>query len=127
MEPAKPLGHGVPFRFPAMVILVRALVRMVKTVQYCDDNGILIDLSHRNEAGFWDIAKQSSAPLVATHSNAYAISPHARNLQTALKAIAESDVMVGLPQVAFLRPDGRMQADTGFDVLLAIPIICLPI
>ena len=37
---------------------------------------ILIDLSHLNEAGFWDVAKLSDAPLVATHSNAHAITPH---------------------------------------------------
>ena len=114
-------GHGVPFRFPSNGDIGPGLSEDGKRlVQYCDDNGILIDLSHLNEAGFWDVAKQSSAPLVATHSNAYAISPHARNLtDRQLKAIAESDGMVGLNfAVAFLRPDGRMQADTGFDVLL---------
>jgi len=57
---------------------------------------------------------------VATHSNAYEISPHSRNLtDRQLAAIAESDGMVGLNfAVAFLRPDGRMEADTGFDIML---------
>ena len=39
-----------------------------RLVKRCDELGILIDLSHMNEAGFWDIAKLSTAPLIATHS-----------------------------------------------------------
>ena len=41
---------------------------------------MLIDTSHLNEKGFWDIAKYSNSPLVATHSNAHQICPHSRNL-----------------------------------------------
>ena len=114
-------GHGVPFRFPSSGDIGPGLSDDGKRlVRYCDENGILIDLSHLNEAGFWDVAKQSQTPLVATHSNAHVISPHARNLtDRQLAAIAESDGMVGLNfAVAFLRPDGRMQSDTGFDIML---------
>ena len=77
-------------------------------------------MSHLNEAGFWDVAAHSQRPLVATHSNAYEISPHARNLTNRrLAAIAETDGMVGLNfAVAFLNEDGQMRADTGFDVML---------
>ncbi len=114
-------GHGVPFRYPSSGDIGPGLTDDGKRlVTYCDANGILIDLSHLNEAGFWDVAKISQKPLVATHSNAYEISPHSRNLtDRQLAAIAESDGMVGLNfAVAFLRPDGRMEADTGFDVML---------
>ena len=38
----------------------------------------MIDLSHLNEKGFWDVAKLSDAPLVATHSNAHAPSAFAQ-------------------------------------------------
>jgi membrane dipeptidase len=48
----------------------------------CNRLRILIDLSHLNERGFWDVAAISNAPLVATHSNAHALSPH--RLQPAL-------------------------------------------
>jgi membrane dipeptidase len=48
------------------------------------------------------------------------LAQHSRNLtDRQLAAIAESDGMVGLNfAVAFLRPDGRMEADTGFDIML---------
>ncbi len=71
----------------------------------------MVDLSHLNEAGFWDVAEVSNAPLVATHSNAHALCPNARNLtDRQLDAIAERDGMVGVNfATAFLRPDGQME------------------
>ena len=114
-------GHGVPFRYPSSGDIGPGLTEDgLRLVAHCDQHGIMLDLSHLNEAGFWDVARQSVKPLVATHSNAHAICPHARNLtDKQLAAIAESDGMVGLNfAVAFLRPDGQMNADTGFDVLL---------
>jgi membrane dipeptidase len=81
---------------------------------------IMVDLSHLNEAGFWDVARHSEAPLVATHSNAHAITPHSRNLtDDQLRAIAASDGMVGLNfAVAFLREDGKMLADVPISQML---------
>lgn len=114
-------AHGVPFRYPSTgdtgAGLTEAGFRLVKR---CNELGVMLDLSHLNEAGFWDIAKTSDAPLVATHSNAHTVCPHARNLtDKQLDAIADSDGMVGLNfAAAFLRPDGKMQSDVGLDVML---------
>ncbi len=107
-------GHGVPFRFPSSPDIGPGLTdHGLRLVKRCNDLGIMIDLSHLNEAGFWDVARHSTKPLVATHSNAHAICPHSRNLtDKQLAAIAESDGMVGLNfAVAFLREDGKMLAD----------------
>lgn len=114
-------GYGVPFRYPSDGDIGPGLTRAGKDlVKACNRLGIMIDLSHLNTAGFWDVAKISDAPLVATHSNAHAICPHARNLtDDQLAAIKDSDGMVGLNfAVAFLRPDGSMREDTGLDVML---------
>lgn len=113
-------GQGVPFRFPSDGDIGGGLTEDgIRLVRRCNDLGVMIDLSHLNVAGFRDVAKHSTAPLVATHSNACAVTPHARNLTDAqLEAIAASDGMVGLNYaVAFLRPDGRM-VDTGLDDML---------
>ena len=74
-----------------------------------------------NAAGFADVARISNAPLVATHSNAHAVSPHARNLtDDQLAAIARSGGVVGLNfECSFLRPDGRPDTDTPPEVALA--------
>ena len=102
-------AHGVPMAFnmspdtgPGLTDAGVALVRA------CNDLGILIDLSHLNEAGFWDVARVSDAPLVATHSNVHAICPVTRNLtDKQLDAIAETDGIVGLNfAVSFLHPEG---------------------
>ena len=62
-------GYGVPFRFPSSGDIGPGLTEDgIRLVNYCDQHGLLIDLSHLNEAGFWDVAKHSQKPLVATHS-----------------------------------------------------------
>lgn len=113
-------GCGVPFRFPHTPDLGPGLTDAGRAlVEACNRLGILIDLSHLNEAGFWDVARLSDAPLVATHSNAYAVCPSPRNLtDRQLDAIRESDGMVGVNFfVGFLRPDGQRDADTPLDVV----------
>ncbi len=108
-------GHGVPFRFPSTPDTGPGLTDTGRAlVAACNELGILVDLSHLNEQGFWDVAKLSTAPLVATHSNAHALTPHSRNLtDKQLAAIRDSGGLVGLNFAAcFLRADGRMRADT---------------
>jgi membrane dipeptidase len=108
-------GHGVPFRFPHSPDIGPGLTDAGKElVRACNKLGIMLDLSHLNEAGFWDVARLSSAPLVATHSNVHALSATPRNLtDRQLAAIRESDGMVGLNfAVVFLREDGAPDADT---------------
>ncbi|WP_207483804.1 dipeptidase [Arenibaculum pallidiluteum] len=114
-------GHGVPFRYPSSPDTGDGLTEAgVRLVRACNEKRILVDLSHLNEKGFWDVARISDAPLVATHSNAHALSPHARNLtDDQLAAIRESRGMVGVNfATSFIRPDGRMDAATPLDQLL---------
>ena len=114
-------GHGVPFRYPSGPDIGPGLTDAGKAlVRECNRMKIMIDLSHLNEKGFDDVAAISDAPLVATHSNAASITPHARNLtDRQLDIIRDSDGMVGINFAsAFLRPDGLMKADFGLDILL---------
>ena len=114
-------GHGVPFRFPSDGDTGPGLTdHGINLVKACNEMGVMIDLSHLNEAGFWDVAHHSSRPLVATHSNAYAVTASSRNLtDKQLAAIAETDGMVGLNfATAFLREDGCMRADTPLETML---------
>ncbi|TPW29157.1 membrane dipeptidase [Martelella alba] len=114
-------AHGVPFRFPSTGDIGPGLTDLGRElVRACNRLKIMLDVSHLNEKGFNDLAAITDAPIVATHSNAYAVSPHARNLtDRQLDIIAESDGMVGLNfATAFLRPDGRMDADMSLDIML---------
>ncbi|RIK99862.1 MAG: peptidase [Proteobacteria bacterium] len=114
-------GFGVPFRFPSPPDIGPGLTDAGKRlIAACNDLRILIDLSHLNEAGFWDVARLSNAPLVATHSNAHAICAASRNLtDKQLAAIRDSGGLVGVNYaVSFLRPDGARNADTPIDVVV---------
>jgi membrane dipeptidase len=106
---------GVPFRHPASPDTGPGLTDEGKAlVRACNRLGVLVDLSHLNRAGFDDVARISEAPLVATHSNAWSLSPSTRNLEDdQLDAIASSGGAVGVNYaVSFLRSDGRLDADT---------------
>lgn len=114
-------AHGVPFRFPSSPDIGPGLTDLGRElVRRCNALKIMLDLSHLNEQGFWDIAKLSDAPLVATHSNAHAICPHSRNLtDKQLAAIKVSGGMVGVNfAVSFLRADGRRNPDTPLSVVV---------
>lgn len=91
-----------------------------RLVRACNELKIMIDLSHSTEKGFWDIAKLSKAPLVATHSNSHALCASSRNLtDRQLDAIRETGGVVGLCfATSFLRADGNMRPDTGIDVMV---------
>ena len=108
-------GHGVPFAFPMSPDTGPGLTDQgFELVRACNQLGILIDLAHMTEKGFWDVAKTTDQPLVASHSNAHALTPVARNLtDRQLDAIKESGGIVGLNYaVTMLRPDGRDNAQT---------------
>jgi membrane dipeptidase len=114
-------GHGVPFLCPSSPDTGPGLTALGKElVAACNRLKILIDLSHLNEKGFWDVAETSNAPLVATHSNAHALSPHSRNLtDEQLAAIRGTGGMVGVNfATSFLRVDGRADADTPTELVI---------
>jgi len=112
---------GVPLRFgvgpdigPGLTDAGKALIKA------CNALGIMIDLSHLNEKGFWDVAEISDAPLVATHSNAFALANHARNLtERQLHAIRDSNGLVGVNfGVTMLRPDGQRSGDVPLETIV---------
>ncbi len=114
-------GHGVPFNHPASPDIGPGLTDEGKALlRACNQMNILFDLSHLNEAGFWDVAKLSTKPLVATHSNAHAITASTRNLtDRQLDAVAASGGLVGVNfGCQFLRPDGIKRSDTPLSDIL---------
>lgn len=113
-------AYGVPFRFPSTPDIGPGLSDAGKDlIKTCNELKIMVDLSHMNEKGFWDIAAISDAPLVASHSNAHTLCNHSRNLtDSQLDAIRDTGGLVGINfGVMFLRQDGLRNADTPIDVL----------
>ncbi|MGH2871002.1 MAG: dipeptidase [Solirubrobacteraceae bacterium] len=113
-------GHGVPFISPSdpdtgpgLTDAGRRLVRR------CSELGIAVDLSHLNEAGFWDVAGADLGPLIASHSAAHALCPTSRNLTNRqLDAIGGSSGVVGIVYACpFLREDFSEDADVPLSLI----------
>ncbi|MFR5876584.1 MAG: dipeptidase [Eubacterium sp.] len=69
----------------------------VQTVERMNELGIVIDVSHLSDGGFWDVVKMSKKPFVATHSNSRAVTNHPRNMtDEMIKALAEKGGVMGL-------------------------------
>lgn len=114
-------GSGVPFRFPASPDTGPGLTDAGQAlVRACNRLGILVDVSHLNERGFWDVAAITDAPIVATHSAVHAICPLSRNLtDRQIDAIGESDGLIGVNfEVSATRPDGYDERDTALSVIV---------
>lgn len=68
-----------------------------KVVKEMNRLNMLIDVSHLNEKGFWDVYYTTERPFAATHSNAYFIHRHKRNLKREqIVAIRDCDGIIGL-------------------------------
>ncbi|MGE5632340.1 MAG: dipeptidase [Caulobacteraceae bacterium] len=74
--------------------------------------GMIIDVSHLSDQGFYDVARLSGKPFIASHSNARAVQDHSRNLtDEMLKILAEKGGITGLNLEAdFLGDEGRVEA-----------------
>ncbi|MEZ4415813.1 MAG: dipeptidase [Gemmatimonadota bacterium] len=114
-------GTGVPFDFPGSPDIGPGLSaagrRLIKA---CARLGVLVDLSHLNERGFWDVSRLHDAPLVATHSAVHALCPSPRNLTDAqLDAIGASGGLVGINfHTGFLRADGDAEQPTSLQEIV---------
>jgi membrane dipeptidase len=113
-------AHGVPFISPStpdtgpgLTDAGRALVRR------CAELGILVDVSHLNEAGFWDLAGLELGPIVASHSAVHALCPTSRNLtDRQLDAVGDSGGLVGIVFACpFLRRDFADDPDTPIELI----------
>jgi len=69
----------------------------VEVVHRMNDLGMIVDLSHAAESTFWKVLEVSRAPVMASHSDAYALSPHFRNLKDdQIRALADKEGIIGV-------------------------------
>jgi len=113
-------AEGVPFSFPSTPDTGGGLTDLgKKLVKRLNQRRIMIDLSHLNEKGFWDVEKLTDAPLVATHSCAWELAHSARNLtDRQLEAVGKSNGVVGVNyHKGFLRDDGNWAKKTSVSAI----------
>lgn len=77
-----------------------------------EELGMIIDVSHLSDAGFWDVAHHTKKPFVASHSNARALCGHRRNLtDEMIRAVAERGGVIGLNFCGAFLDDAESNAD----------------
>ena len=114
-------GDGVP-RDPNGRPSARGLTEAGRNlVQECNRLGILIDVSHLNVAGFWDVVAVADKPFIASHSDAHAIAPHVRNLDDdQIRALAAGGGCIGVNLTnSFVRPDRALDRSTSIEMIAA--------
>jgi len=112
---ANAFGQGVPFAFPSSPDTGPGLTKAgTALVRRCADLGIAVDLSHLNEAGFWDVARLDAGPLIVSHAGVHALSGCSRNLTDAqIDAVASSGGLIGIVFATyFLRADFADEPET---------------
>ncbi|MBI3974181.1 MAG: membrane dipeptidase [Chloroflexi bacterium] len=79
----------------------------VQLVREMNDLGILVDISHLSERGFWDVMEATTKPVIASHSSCRQLCEHPRNLNDSqLRAMKENGGVVGITFVPdFIDPD----------------------
>lgn len=77
---------------------VQGLTKFGKqVVEEMNTLGMIIDVSHLSDQGFYDVAKLSKKPFIASHSNARAIQNHARNMtDDMIRTVAEKGGVMGI-------------------------------
>jgi membrane dipeptidase len=86
----------------------------LKVVAMMEELGIIIDVSHLSDAGFYDVLANTSKPFVASHSNSRALCPHIRNLtDDMIRKLSDRGGVLGLNyEASFLnRIDESKSAD----------------
>lgn len=80
-------------------------------VHAMEKNGMIPDVSHLSERGFWDLMEITDLPVCATHSNSAAVCPHPRNLTDAqFRELVRRNGLIGLNgYTAFVSPKKRVQ------------------
>jgi membrane dipeptidase len=84
-------GLGEQASGGGLTALGRAAIREM------DRLGIVVDVAHLSERGFWDLLEVAERPVIASHANARALCSHPRNLDDQqIRALAETGGVVGL-------------------------------
>ncbi len=84
----------------------------IEALRLLEEHHIVVDVSHLNDGGFWDVVRHSTKPFWASHSNARAVTDSTRNMSDAMiRALSEKGGVMGLNFCpSFLTDDGKHES-----------------
>lgn len=85
----------------------------IEIVREMNRVGMIVDVSHLGDDGFWDVVKYCDGPFVASHSNARSVCNHTRNMtDDMIRALADKGGVMGLNFCGdFLNPNGKSRVE----------------
>ena len=85
----------------------------IEIVREMNRVGMIVDVSHLGDDGFWDVVKYCDGPFVASHSNARTVCNHTRNMtDDMIRALADKGGVMGLNFCGdFLNPNGKSRVE----------------
>lgn len=90
-----------------------AIVRM-------NELGMVVDVSHLSDGGFWDVVELSRKPFVATHSNCRVLNPHPRSMtDEMIRALADKGGCMGVNFAPGFLTQDLEQKDSTIEMLVA--------
>jgi len=84
-----------------------------EVIRTCQENRVLVDVSHIGEKSFWDIIAISDKPIIASHSSVHKLCPHFRNLKDdQIESIKKTNGFIGLnPYPFFIDPAFKIREE----------------
>ncbi len=77
-------------------------------IRECERLEVILDVSHLNEKGFWELAELCKRPFIASHSNVYEVCQHPRNLrQEQIQTIIQMEGCIGITFVPYFTADSK--------------------
>ncbi|MFE1628855.1 dipeptidase [Brevibacillus reuszeri] len=84
----------------------------VQLIEAAEAMGMIIDVSHLNDEGFWDVMEIAKKPIIASHSNCRSLAGSMRNLtDEQIKAIASTNGVIGINGVNIFVADSDDKSD----------------
>lgn len=84
----------------------------VRLIEEAEEMGMIIDVSHLNDEGFWDVMEIAKKPIISSHSNCRLLADSMRNLtDEQIKAIASTNGVIGMNGVNIFVADNDDESD----------------
>ena len=69
----------------------------IEVIKKMNELGMIVDVSHLSDGGFWDVMKYTTKPVMASHSNSRILTNHPRNMtDDMIKALSDNGGVMGL-------------------------------
>ena len=94
-----------------------------EAVEYMQGLGMMVDVSHLSDGGFWDVMKIAKRPVVATHSNARSICNHPRNMtDDMIRALGNNGGVMGINFCPYFLDESKENPISSIERMVAMAI-----